>query len=102
MVRSIDVKEVPSDLDRDIWEHFRPSNSGARAGILASGFATTDFASHVLLVACGPEESTIEEKGKNNSVRGVFTKALLHALESHGAQGLTYRDLLQRLPGLPM
>jgi hypothetical protein len=95
-VRSISIAEIPLDLDRDIWGA-SSMESNARSAALAGSFSTRGLESHILLAACGEEESAIEENG-----RGVFTKALLHVLESFGADNLTYQDVLHRLPILPL
>ncbi|KIM20623.1 hypothetical protein M408DRAFT_33545, partial [Serendipita vermifera MAFF 305830] len=61
-------------------------------------FLTTGLSSHVLLAACGQNEKAKENPIKN---RGEFTMALLNTLMSVGADQVTYKDLIQRLPILP-
>lgn len=51
---------------------------------------------HVLLAACGADESAYEESG-----RGVFTRALLDTLGSVGEERVTYEELVKRMPILP-
>ncbi|PVF99210.1 hypothetical protein CPB86DRAFT_814161 [Serendipita vermifera] len=81
--------ETPPDLDQDIWLE-------KRATTIASGFQRSGLRSHVLLAACGAEESAKEEEG-----RGNFTKALLDTLVAFGADEMTYVDLIQRIPCIP-
>ena len=84
---------VPSDLDRDIWKEFESSNGSERGTEVNAGFTHGGLRSHVLLAACGAEETAFEQKG-----RGVFTKGLLEALVTLGIDKLTYTGLLQRMP----
>jgi hypothetical protein len=81
--------KIPPDLDKDIW-------GGRRGTSVAPGFLKSGLRSHVLLSACGAEESAKEEDG-----RGYFTKKLLDTLEAVGADKVTYADLIQRIPCLP-
>lgn len=57
---------------------------------------STRPAAHVLLAACGAEESAREEYG-----RGLFTQAFLKTLEKAGEEQLSYEDLMMRMPDLP-
>ena len=81
---------IPSDLDKNIW-------GGTRGTSIASGFLKSGLRSHVLLSACGAEENASEDEG-----RGYFTKRLLDTLEIVGADKVTYADLIQRIPSLPL
>ncbi|CCM00513.1 uncharacterized protein FIBRA_02547 [Fibroporia radiculosa] len=96
LVRGIKVEHIPVDLDEEIWATFQPSSSHDRATAIAAGFTHSGLASHVLLAACGAEEFSYEEEG-----RGLFTKALVDALVSYGADKLTYADVVQRMASLP-
>jgi hypothetical protein len=83
--------DVPSDLDSDIWQ-----GEGSRGASIAPGFAQSGLLSHVLLAACGAKELSLEE-----NKRGVFTSAFLTTLRTVGADKVTYRDILRRMPALP-
>ena len=61
-----------------------------------AGFTHGGLRSHVLLAACGSEESAIELGS-----RGLFTQRLLEALTTFEIDKLTYAGLLQRMPRLP-
>ncbi|KAG6809066.1 hypothetical protein H0H92_001742 [Tricholoma furcatifolium] len=52
--------------------------------------------SHMLLAACKQGQDAMESHG-----RGVFTEALIILLQREGIK-LTYRDIIARLPDLPM
>ena len=93
LIRGINVGNVPSDLDQDIWMGFEGSERGTE--VVAASFPFSRFRSHVLLAACGTDESTIEQRG-----RGLFTQALLDAFMTFEIDKLTYTDLLQRMPHL--
>ena len=82
---------VPPDLDRDLWQH-----EGNRGVSIAPGFAQTGLRSHTLLAACGVRELSMEHDG-----RGDFTKNLLATLRTVGAEKVTYKDTLVRMPALP-
>ncbi|TFY62831.1 hypothetical protein EVG20_g6557 [Dentipellis fragilis] len=93
LVRGIEIKKpVPSDLDKEIWSQ----SADDRATVVAAGFLQSGLRSHVLLAACGSEETAQEREG-----RGVFTKSFLETIISTGADKLTYRDIIQRIPNLP-
>jgi len=83
---------VPSDLDKNLWWH-----EGARGPSIAPRFAQSGLLSHTILAACGARELAQED----NTRRGVFTKALLTTLRTVGADKVTYRDILTRMPALP-
>ncbi|KIM28590.1 hypothetical protein M408DRAFT_137083 [Serendipita vermifera MAFF 305830] len=92
LVRGVKLDiDVPSDLDDDILKY-------ARVTSVPPKFLTTDLSSHVLLAACGQKEKAKENPIKS---RGEFTMALLNTLMSVGADQVTYKDLIQRLPILP-
>jgi len=82
---------VPSDIDSNICRH-----EGLRCSSLSSGFAQHGLLSHVILAACGAKELAHED-----TRRGVFTKALLTTLRTVGADKVSYRDILTRMPALP-
>ncbi|KAA1472307.1 hypothetical protein DENSPDRAFT_173021 [Dentipellis sp. KUC8613] len=93
LVRGIEIKKpVPSDLDKEIWSQAADD----RATVVAAGFLQSGLRSHVLLAACGAAETAQERDG-----RGVFTKSFLETIISTGADKLTYRDIIQRIPNLP-
>jgi hypothetical protein len=93
IIRGINSIEIPPDLDQDIWQHVEVPEGRAT---VPAGFAYSALNSHVLLAACGAKELAREEKGG-----GVFTSAMLHVLKSIGAEKLTYKDMLERIPILP-
>ena len=95
-VRGIDTGNVPPDLDRDVWINFESLKVSERGTEVNAGFTHGGLRSHVLLAACGSEESAIEQKS-----RGVFTQKLLDALTTFEIEKLTYAGLLQRMPRLP-
>ncbi|KIM22184.1 hypothetical protein M408DRAFT_28909, partial [Serendipita vermifera MAFF 305830] len=91
LVRGVKVKvDIPSDLDRYIWK-------GQRGAAIEPGFLKGGLHTHVLLAACGAQETA---KENSTGTRGVFTKALLDTLVAVGADKLTYTELIQRLPTL--
>ena len=96
LVRGIDVANVPSDLDRDVWKDFESSNGSERGTVVNASFTHSGLRSHVLLAACDAEESALERKS-----RGLFTQGLLRVLMAIGIDKLTYADLLQQMPHLP-
>lgn len=83
---------IPVDLDRDLWK----SHSTNRAKTVPARFSTAGLSSHILLVACGANETAKEE-----NKRGVFTSALLEALKDVGPDKITHKDLIMRIPDLP-
>ncbi|KIM37921.1 hypothetical protein M413DRAFT_13109 [Hebeloma cylindrosporum] len=92
--------QLPYDLDEEHAYKAEPI-SPTRALNVAPGFLHGGFKSHILISACGAEERAREFCG-----HGVFTDALLKALQrwrSHGVQleRLTYKDLLDLVGELP-
>ena len=85
---AIDVGNIPSDLDQDIWIDFETSNNPERGTEVHSGFACKGLRSHVLLAACHSQEKAYERTS-----RGVFTVALLKTLVEVGIDKLTYATL---------
>jgi hypothetical protein len=92
--RTIDVGNIPSDLDQDVWIEFESSGRGTR---VHSGFAHQGLRSHILLAACHSQELAYERTS-----RGVFTVALLKTLVHNGIDKLTYATLFDpsRMPPL--
>ncbi|QRW07388.1 ICE-like protease (caspase) p20 domain protein [Ceratobasidium sp. AG-Ba] len=70
--------------------------SGIRALVVPKRQRRTGSQSHVLLAACGAKESAKEPEG-----RGAFTKALLEVLYEARPDGITYTEVMERLPTLP-
>ncbi|KIM25362.1 hypothetical protein M408DRAFT_26347 [Serendipita vermifera MAFF 305830] len=91
LVRGVNVAiEIPPNLDSDIW-------GGQRGTTIEPKFLKSGLSSHVLLAACGSQETAKENL---NRTGGVFTTALLDTLVSVGVDKLTYTELIQRLPTL--
>ncbi|KIM25370.1 hypothetical protein M408DRAFT_26358 [Serendipita vermifera MAFF 305830] len=91
LVRGVNLAiNIPSDLDKDIW-------GGTRGTVIEPKFLKSGLSSHVLLAACGAQETAKENL---SGTGGVFTTALLDTLVSVGVEKLTYTDLIQRLPSL--
>ena len=90
--RTIDEREIPPDLDRDIWGVFKPESG--RASEFHYGFARKGLRSHVLVAACHSRGLAYE---RTDSLRGVFTMALLETLEKTGIDNLTYATLLSEM-----
>ena len=79
-----------------------------RAIDVAAGFAKAGSRSHVLLAACreserAGEQSFEAEKSPSNTFgfRGLFTRELINTLRSAEIDKVTYRELFQRIPGIP-
>ncbi|VDB91742.1 unnamed protein product [Peniophora sp. CBMAI 1063] len=92
--KSVDDKELTLDpmYQRDLW-------ASAQRGIpYMANFANTGLTSHVVLAACGPDESAYEDREKHE---GRFTSAFLGVLENAGTDTLTYSELIGRLDNLP-
>ena len=86
---------VPSNLDKDIWESSESMGLG-RGTEVHSGFARKGLRSHVLLAACRSQELAYERTS-----RGLFTVALLKTLMDIGIGKLTYASLFdQWMPAL--
>jgi len=84
------VVDIPPSLDKDIW-------GSTRGTAIEPKFLKSGLSSHVLLAACGAQETAKENL---SGTGGVFTTALLDTLVSVGADKVTYTDLIQRLPSL--
>ncbi|PSR90697.1 hypothetical protein PHLCEN_2v4846 [Hermanssonia centrifuga] len=82
---------VPRDLDEDI--HSSVWHCGHRAIQTPSGFRSKGLNSHVLLAACGSQETALEKRYTG----GLFTRALLVALKSVHPRATTYEDLMNKL-----
>jgi len=82
------IRQIPPDLDQEIWGVLVAS----RSANIAPGFLHSGLRSHVLLAACGANELAMEVDG-----RGFFTQALLEVLTTVGAERITYAGLLRRI-----
>ncbi|KZV76174.1 hypothetical protein PENSPDRAFT_680379 [Peniophora sp. CONT] len=83
---------ISSSYQRDIWVHSQ------RGVAYLPKFANAGLTSHVVLAACGPDESAYEDRIKHE---GRFTSAFLSVLETAGTDTLTYAELIRRLDYLP-
>jgi Caspase domain len=93
--RSVQIpSNIPSSLDRHIWG----DSEDSRSGRVASGFLYSGLKSHVLLAACGVEQSAFDDPILQG---GVFTSAILSVLEATGTESITYAEALQRMDPLP-
>ena len=83
---------ISPSLQKDIWiESYR--------GIAyLPKFANAGLVSHVVLAACGEDESAYEDRIKHE---GRFTSAFLSVLEKSVTDTLTYAELIKRLDYLP-
>ena len=66
----------------------------SRGSRVPPSFETQGQESHVLLAACGRNESAYEDP---SSQRGLFTIALLESLTTASTEGLTYASLIRRI-----
>lgn len=85
------TESFPEDLDENIFNRRRKRGASIAANVRFHGHK-----SHVLLAACGPEETAFEDKHQ-----GFFTSKLLELLRTVGADKLSYADAIRRLPSLP-
>ncbi|TFK31409.1 caspase domain-containing protein [Crucibulum laeve] len=88
--RITNAPRMPAGCDRRIWSR----GSGTRSIGVAQGFSGKFHASHVLLAACGRDQSAYEDP-KTGS--GLFTQALLKILGGHDIEDLTYTSLMHKL-----
>lgn len=84
----VDPPPASPKSDQDLW------TSDTRGGRVGSGFSGKLHSSHVLLAACGREESAYEDPMTH---RGYFTTHLLDILESVDIRCLTYNSLIHKL-----
>ncbi|KAJ7190615.1 hypothetical protein GGX14DRAFT_381985 [Mycena pura] len=87
--------ELPKtyDIPLDVLK----AESGTRASVVAKGHEKSGLRSHVLLAACMRGQTAKERHG-----RGAFTSQLLELLKGEGVDRLTYKDVVTRLPDLPL
>jgi hypothetical protein len=69
------------------------TSEGTRALQVASGFGSKNDHSHVLLAACGRNESAYE----SHDGHGIFTTALLSVIESVRLEEETYDSLMDKV-----
>jgi hypothetical protein len=67
---------------------------GTRALRIASGFGNAHDHSHILLAACGKEQSAYE---LDDGSHGIFTSRLLKLFESGRLEEVTYETLMDHL-----
>lgn len=94
IVRHVDsnvLTPLRLDTDRDIL------SPGTRTFEIPKDQTLIGSRSHVLIAACGAEETAKETPG----ARGVFTEALVEVLDEVNADVVTYVGLLDRLRALP-
>ncbi|KDQ52438.1 hypothetical protein JAAARDRAFT_73132 [Jaapia argillacea MUCL 33604] len=91
LIRCAEIEDkISLDLDQRIC------GTDARGSVTLPEFRHTGLSSHMLLAACGADETA----GEINQ-RGVFSKALLKLLQSVGVEKLTYRDVLTSIDAMP-
>lgn len=85
---------ISSDCDRNILVN------EIRSASIAQGFSGRYHQSHVLLAACGRDQSAYEYSAKKH---GLFTHFLLRALRKYNVDELTYSSLMHklRIPMMP-
>ena len=89
-----DVKlTISSTYQKDIW-----ADPARGLATNLPQFANGGLQSHVVLAACGSEQSAYEDRSTRE---GRFTSALLRALEVYGTDTMTYSELIRRLDALP-
>lgn len=89
-VRGIDTDvPVADDLDENL---FASSDDGHRGMRVSNKFRSHGLQSHVLLAACAPHQTAVEEKDSGN-----FTRILLKALVGTSTTEITYEDLIVRM-----
>ncbi|VDC02345.1 unnamed protein product, partial [Peniophora sp. CBMAI 1063] len=83
---------ISASYQRDIWA---PSLRGIAS---MPEFSNTGLRSHIVLAACGPEESAFEDRRTHES---RLTAALLRVLREVGPDTLTYAELIRRIDCIP-
>ena len=81
---------LSANCDKGIWSH----ETGGRGVGIAEGFTGKFRASHVLLAACGRDQSAWEDP---KSGQGLFTQSLLKLFEKRNIESLTYTSLMHNL-----
>ncbi|KZV61919.1 hypothetical protein PENSPDRAFT_739635 [Peniophora sp. CONT] len=76
---------------------YQSEHWGQRSSLLAAD-AISGLRSHIILAACGRNESAYENPATR---RGYFTTAFLRVLEAAGTIPMTYAELIRRLGTLP-
>jgi hypothetical protein len=86
----LDPPPLSANCDKDIWSR----ETGTRGVGIAEGFSGKFHASHVLLAACGRDQSAWEDP---KSGQGLFTQSLLKLLGRRDVESLTYTSLMHNL-----
>ena len=87
--------DLPADLDSDIMERTKDlvvKGDGA--------FRGGDQASHVLLAACGDQETAREDHPGSGERQGCFTRAFLKEVKNTSRNNISYADLIEEFPQL--
>ncbi|KAJ7717107.1 caspase domain-containing protein [Mycena maculata] len=86
---------VPLELDSHLWK----DETGAAQTAPSFRMWSQSAPSHVLLAACGQEETAREIRYiDDNSVHGRFTESLITWLRRVSLENTTYQELLNRFP----
>lgn len=97
LVREIfDPPQACAKTDEEICNSLSSDNASLddRGGGPAHGFSGKLQGSHVLLAACGPNESACESRRLR---RGLFSHRLLEILMTEDVRTLTYTSLMHKL-----
>jgi len=91
-----DPPEAHATTDEDICKSllFNDTSFDGRGGAPAHGFSGKLQGSHVLLAACGPNETASESRRLR---RGVFSEQLVEILMKEDVRTLTYTSLIHKL-----
>ena len=87
--------DLPADLDSDIMERTKDlvvKGDGA--------FRGGDQASHVLLAACGDQETAREDHSGSGKRQGCFTRTFLKEVKDPSRGSITYSTLIEEFPPL--
>ncbi|KAJ7730023.1 hypothetical protein DFH07DRAFT_849488 [Mycena maculata] len=85
---------VPLELDGHLWK----DEIGAAQTAPSFRMWSQSAPSHVLLAACGQEETAREIRYDDKSVHGRFTESLITWLRRVSLENTTYQELLNRFP----
>ena len=80
---------LPDELDDDIM--LRTKDLVVKGG---------DQASHVLLAACGDQETAREDHPGSGERQGCFTRAFLKEVKNTSRNNISYADLIEEFPQL--
>ncbi|KAF8433706.1 caspase domain-containing protein [Boletus edulis BED1] len=87
----------PADLERKVLSSMPKPSARAAHTVIQEGLQYKAMESHVLLAACRPDESALEDPSRKDAPGGLFTSALIESMRHSSLHDTSYAKLFEML-----